>query len=139
MKVFLDTNVLLDAFDERNDPRLIADGRKIISLAIGRCYDLYMSVLSVPTMAYLIKRKTSEEKKALIQEIVGIVTPLPSLPEHIQKAMNSPMNDIEDALQLLSALEGGCDVIITRDTDFKKSGFPVITPSDFLRRISAAD
>ena len=136
MRVFLDTNVLLDAYGERQDSRLTADGRKILSLAVGRCYELYMSVISVPTIAYVIKGMTVNEKKALIQRITEVVTPLPSLPVHISKIIEMPTKDIEDAMQILSAQEGGCDVIVTRDAaGFEGCEIPVVSPANFLRRI----
>ena len=136
MKVFLDTNVLLDAYDERDDSRFFEDAWKILSLGVERYCKLYMSVISVPVLAYVIKGMTASEKKALIQRITEVVTPLPSLPEHISKIIEMPTKDIEDAMQMLSAQEGGCDVIVTRDAaGFEGCEIPVVSPANFLRRI----
>ena len=46
------------------------------------------------------------------------------------------MPDIEDAHQVQSALEGPCDLIVTRNCkDFAASPIPVISPEDFLSRV----
>ena len=59
-----------------------------------------------------------------------------AFPEHVSAALESSLTDIEDALQLLSAKEGGCDIIVTRDQEgFRLSNIPAITPEDFLSRI----
>ncbi len=67
---------------------------------------------------------------------MDIVEVLPSLPEHVANMLNGQMSDIEDALQVQSALEGRCDVIVTRNVhDFSLSEIPAITPADMLSRI----
>ena len=65
-----------------------------------------------------------------------MVTPL--LPVHVTNMLDSRMSDIEDALQVQSALEGECDIIVTRNIqDFSLSEIPAIAPDDFLGRITA--
>lgn len=136
MRAFLDTNVLLDAVVVREIIRFSNDADTIIRLGKSGAVELYMSILSIPTIAYVIKNITSDRKKAIIQELTFTIKVLPSLPEHVQAMLDSPMQDIEDALQLESAKSGGCDLIVTRDvSDFESSDIPAITPSDFLDRI----
>ena len=136
MRAFLDTNVLLDAVVVREIIRFSNDADTIIRLGKSGAVELYMSILSIPTIAYVIKNITSDRKKAIIQELTSTLKVLPSLPEHVQAMLDSPMQDIEDALQLESAKSGGCDLIVTRDvSDFESSDIPAITPSDFLDRI----
>lgn len=53
----------------------------------------------------------------------------------IDSALNSEWADFEDAIQYHSAVETGCDAIITRNTaDFKNSEIPVYTAYGFLNR-----
>ena len=136
MRAFLDTNVLLDSVIERENPQFCLDADAILQAGKNGTVNLYMSVLSVSTIAYVIKNVTVETKKAKIGNLTSYVKVLPSLPEHVSSALESPFPDIEDALQLLSAKEGGCDVIVTRDLEgFRLSDIPAITPEDFLSRI----
>lgn len=136
MKVFLDTNILLDALVERSEPMFLKNAETILALGENGVIDLYMSVLSIPTIAYVLKNMTSERKKSIIRDMTSIVEPLPSYPEHVRNMLEQQMTDIEDALQVQSALEGQCDIIVTRNLqDFRDSAIPSISPDDFLARI----
>lgn len=136
MKVFLDTNILLDALVEHSEPMFLKNAETIFALGENGVIDLYMSVLSIPTIAYVLKNMTSERKKSIIRDMTSIVEPLPSYPEHVRNMLEQQMADIEDALQVQSALEGQCDIIVTRNlTDFRDSAIPAISPDDFLARI----
>lgn len=136
MRVFLDTNVLLDTIVERDNPQFTDDASTILSLGETQALELFMSALSIPVIAYVIKNVNATRKKAIIKDLISIVKVLPSLPQHVENILECSMNDIEDALQVQSAKEGQCDIIVTRDiADFKESDIPVITPQDLLSRI----
>ena len=134
MRVFLDTNVLLDSLIERENPQFCRDADAILRAGKNGTVELYMSVLSVPTIAYVLKNV--EVARKMILGLTAIVSVLPSLPEHVGASLEGPLSDIEDALQLLSARSGGCDLIVTRDLEgFRQADLPVISPGEFLGRI----
>lgn len=136
MKVFLDTNILLDVLVERDNKEFTENATTILGLGSNRVLDLYMSVLSVTTIAYVLRNMTTVKKKGIIKDLVSLVKVLPSLPEHVENMLECQMNDIEDAMQVQSAKEGQCDVIVTRNTtDFRDAGLPVISPEEFLKKI----
>lgn len=136
MNVFLDTNILLDTLVERPDRSFTENSMQILSLGENGVLDLYISALSIPTIAYVLKNKTSEQKKTIIKDLTSIVKLLPSLPQHVDAMLEGPMRDIEDALQVQSAKEGQCDLIITRNArDFTDAGMPVLSPEGLLERI----
>lgn len=136
MKVFLDTNIILDTLVERFDPRLTKNAMIIMGLGENGVLDLYMSVLSVPTIAYVLKNISSDKKKSIISDLLSIVKILPSYSEHIHRMLESQMQDIEDVLQVQSAKEGHCDVIVTRNlSDFRIADLPSISPDELLARI----
>ena len=136
MKVFLDTDILLDVLVERGNKEFTENATTILGLGSNRVLDLYMSVLSVTTIAYVLRNMTAVKKKGIIKDLVSIVKVLPSLPEHVENMLECQMNDIEDAMQVQSAKEGQCDVIVTRNTtDFRDAGLPVISPEEFLKKI----
>ena len=121
---------------ERSEPMFLKNAETIFALGENGVVDLYMSVLSIPTIAYVLKNMTSERKKSIIRDLTSIVEPLPSYPEHVRNMLEQQMADIEDALQVQSALEGQCDIIVTRNLqDFRDSAIPAISPDDFLARI----
>ena len=136
MKVFLDTNILLDILVERDNKEFTENAMTIVELGSDGAIDLYMSILSVTTIAYVLKNMPVAKKKGIIKELTTTVKVLPSLPEHVNEMLESQMKDIEDAMQVLSAREGQCDLIVTRNLkDFGDADMPVIDPKDFLGRI----
>ncbi len=53
-------------------------------------------------------------------------------------ALNSPISDFEDAIQIASAINANLDAIVTRNlSDYKNSPVPVYSPSDFLALLAA--
>lgn len=136
MRVFLDTNILLDALVERQDRHFNENASIILQLGKNGVFELFMSVLSIPTIAYVLKNLGGNGKKSIIKNICALVTPLPALPDHIDAMLESRMDDIEDAMQVQSARTGNCDLIITRGrSDFKNADFPFLSPEEFLERV----
>lgn len=78
---------------------------------------------------------SSDRKREIIRKITSIVKILPSTGDHVQQMLESPIDDIEDALQLQSARQGSCDVLISRDRDFQKANLPSFTPEEFLQKL----
>lgn len=133
MKVFLDTNVILDLLLQNRDPQDVERADILLEFGKRNELDLYMSALTIPTVAYVLKCKTPEQKKQILLSLTRYITLLPSLPEHVSRVLEGPMKDIEDALQVESAKEGLCDIIVTRDKrDFKDIDIPCVTPKELL-------
>lgn len=135
MKAFLDTNVLLDILVIRDDERLREDAATLLQLGKDGFMELYMSALSIPTIAYILKRHTNLQKRRIVKGLLSIIRVLPSTGEHVSGMIDSPIEDIEDAMQFQSALEGNCDLIVSRDRDLRSGSLPVFTPEELLTRI----
>lgn len=140
MKVFLDTNVVLDG---------ILPGRKFekeseILMNLGEEEDIRLRVasISLPTIVYCTRKDLSrEEILARIQNINRKWNVLSIGGGEVYLAMKSSCPDFEDALQIAAA-ELDSDVIITGDVKHFKpyTSLPVFTPAEFLdelRRHSA--
>lgn len=135
MKAFLDTNVLLDILVIRDDERFREDAATLLQLGKDGFIELYMSVLSIPTIAYILKGHTNLQKRRTIKGLLSMVRVLPSTGEHVSGMIDSPIGDIEDAMQFQSALEGACDLIVSRDRDLRSGSLPVFTPEELLAQI----
>lgn len=135
MKAFLDTNVLLDLLVVRDDERFMEDAATLLQLGKDGFIELYMSALSIPTIAYILKGHTNLQKRRIIKELLSMIRVLPSTGEHISDIIDSRIGDIEDALQFQSALEGDCDLIVSRDRDLRSGSLPVFTPEELLKQI----
>ncbi len=135
MRLFLDTNVMLDFLGER-DPFYIS-AAKIATLADKRKIEIVLSALSYATTSYFLTKYYGLEKskdKLRKFKIISEICELDAL--IIEKGLNSDFSDFEDSLQYYSALRAECDIIITRNgKDFKKSQISVMTPDEFLNSI----
>ncbi|MHA3789289.1 type II toxin-antitoxin system VapC family toxin [Flavobacterium hauense] len=132
MKLFLDTNVMLDLLGNRVP--FFEDAAKIVSLADKGKATMAVSALSYVTTDYFLSKILSPSKsKEGLRKFKAVCETI-SLDEIvIEKSLNSNFSDFEDGLQYYSAVKSDCNYIITRNTkDFKSSEIPVMTPQEFL-------
>ena len=145
MKVFLDTNVILEYFTVREDYLIT---QRLFERFHRNGDDLFMSVGSFYTIVFLIdkvlRKETSfrgESRVNALRDILGRVLRTISVTEHdgeslLRGVMNSQFKDIEDGCQYELAQKGGCEILIT----FNVSDYPsiedapvkVVTPYAFL-------
>jgi predicted nucleic acid-binding protein len=135
MKLFFDTNVILDFLGER-DPFYISAAR-IATLADKRKLRIVVSALSYGTISYFLTKYYGHEKSIDKLRKFKVISEICALDDLIiEKGLTSDFLDFEDSLQYFSALRTECDIIITRNgKDFKKSEIPVMTPDEFLNSI----
>ena len=131
MKVFPDTNILIDYVDHR-EKRVYAG--LILSMADEGLITLYASYLSYANMGYILRKRTQEERYRLIQEARNMATVLPCGAEQLDIALTQPVKDYEDMLQYQCALAAGCDVVVTNNKkDFHEfCKLPFLTSEEFL-------
>lgn len=132
MKVFFDTNVLIDIFSSR-------DNESIHSL---ECFDLlidnkikgYISANQLDVFYYVIRKYVDKSfaKECLI-EIINAFEVVPFSKHNILGALSSDFNDLEDAELDDVANLYSCKYIVTRNIkDYKNSKKIVITPKDLV-------
>ena len=133
MKLFLDTNVLLDILMESRANHF--DSATILRMAEKGAVQIVISTQSIIDAAYVFtqKEKTSLElfKKA-VRFILSIAT-IASISENdIKAALRSDINDFEDAAQLSCAVDSECDFLISSCRKWKGyTPLPVYTPKEF--------
>lgn len=110
-KVFLDTNLFIDAIHRQPEKKILSD------LAD---FDVFISTLSVHIYCYSFKIKIPDatlfkqvEKFILIDFDTRILA----------KASEGPTPDLEDNIQLHSAAEEDCDLFLTADKTLLKMTF----------------
>ena len=135
MRIFLDTNVIMDTLIEGR-PSSEASA-KIAELAKGNDFRVSVSALSLADAAYSIRRFYN---KGIIKDTMDSLRRrwrVLSLNEYnIYDAINSECPDFEDAIQI-SIAEGDCDVIVTNNTGHFKdyTALEVVTPQEFLDKV----
>jgi predicted nucleic acid-binding protein len=129
--IFLDVNVFIDVLSAREGYE--AGASIIESISEGKESGC-LSALTIPIVWYVMgeSKESIKDIKALIKHFK--IIPLNS--QMIEVSFASEMNDLEDAIQLNSAIRGKCDTLITRNKkDFIPHGrINVLTPEEFLRK-----
>lgn len=132
MKVFLDTNVIIDFYANREE--FFKPASIIIDLAYHGKITLYASALSFVNAYYVLGRtykvETLNEKLNALANVCNI-TPID---EHIiRESLVQHRFDFEDRVQYESACTMSPDVIVTRDIKhFMELPIDVKEPISFL-------
>lgn len=135
MKIFVDTNVLIDLICQREG---YEQAGKILALGEFSQYTLYTSVLSIANIAYILRKVL---KGDVLYQTMGKLSERIRISSMTQddfdRAVALKASDFEDALQYYSALQADCEAIITRNKeDFLFSEISVYTPTEFLSKIN---
>jgi Predicted nucleic acid-binding protein, contains PIN domain len=139
VKIFLDTNIILDLLLEREG---YEDSAVLFQMQEDGELKLFVSILTMVNVSYIYKKTVGEAMAAAnLKYLSALVEVLPMDGDQLQLALMMGGRDFEDALQAVCAAEAGCDYIVTRnDRDFrlragavKKYRIPeVTTPAGFL-------
>ncbi|MEE3466713.1 MAG: PIN domain-containing protein [Candidatus Cryptobacteroides sp.] len=143
MKLFLDTNILLDLLLEREGYERCA--RLFQLQEEGKC-TLAVSILTMVNVAYVYRKTVGQDMAVVnLKYLSTMLEVLPMDNEILQSSIFKHGKDIEDVLQAMCAATGGCDAIITRnEKDYViRDGLvktqitlpPVFTPTSFLLSI----
>lgn len=102
-KIFLDTNIFIDAIHRRPEKEILESLENQI---------VFISPLSFHIYCYSYKVKLPNEIVIAQKEKFQIVD---FSKEILEKATTGPTNDFEDNVQLHSAAEADCDIFLTED------------------------
>ncbi|MDO8452425.1 MAG: hypothetical protein Q7S79_01590 [bacterium] len=108
-RVFLDTNLYIDITKRAKE-----------KLEFLRNHLLFISPLSAHILFYTQKLKVPHDKLKNVQGQLGIV---PLTKRILDRAMEGPTSDLEDNIQLHSAVEADCDYFLTSDKGLLKLKF----------------
>ena len=131
MKVFLDTNILLD-FGLNREKADYTGG--ILQLGKDGQLELYASFLSYANMGYILRDHPTAERYQLIRMMRQPVTVLPCDATQLDAGLAFEVKDFEDMMQYQCAKAAGCDVIVTNNKkDFQQfCDLPFLTSEEFL-------
>jgi predicted nucleic acid-binding protein len=133
MRVFLDTNVLLDVFDtERSGHRA---SMALFIAGEQQQVELIITGLSLVNVEYVLRRMRipTPERRAFIGDSLKLCVLAPTDEPQVKAALKLAWPDFEDALQYSAAASmGRVQAIITSDVaGFRASRIPVFTPEQF--------
>ena len=133
MRVFLDTNILLDIIEARQ--KFLLASSNVFDLGIKGQIQMYATPLTFANCVYTARKNVGYEKAVNgLKTLKSYVKTATMDDVQVNEALYSDMPDFEDMLQYKSAIASRCDVIVTRDKKrhFPQDGIPVLSPEDFL-------
>ena len=132
MKLFLDTNVVIDVIASREP--FVADSRAVLSLCETGKVQGCISALTLCTVSYVLRKYVAPgTMRNKLRDFRNVLTPVDLSVSLLDKAISSSISDFEDAVQFFSAVYSEVDYIITRNVKhFPQDNIPVLTPTDFL-------
>jgi len=130
MKIFLDTDVVLDYFSGR-----MHDGvaERLIQIGLTPEYEMCISVLTAANTMYVASR---HYKTLRPDDLMKLFRILPMDAVQWNNACQLQNCDFEDSLQIACATDAQCNVIITRNgRHYEKSIIRTYSPSEFVEKI----
>lgn len=134
MKLFLDTNILIDVVANREP--WVNEALVLLELANQHRVVLCAADYSFINIAYITRKSfTSAELSELMNDLQKYIQIVEVGEPIILKAIKEQWKDFEDSVQAFVAEREKVDYIITRNVkDFLSSSILAITPVEFLNR-----
>lgn len=132
MKLFLDTNVVLDVIAGREP--FLADSQAVLNLCERGKAEGFVSALTFCTVAYVLRKNVAPgTMRKNLRIFRDILKPVDLSVSILDRAIDSSIADFEDAVQYFTAAYSDADYIITRNIKhFPQDHIPVLTPTAFL-------
>ena len=135
MKIFVDTNVIIDYLADRAP--FADDAEAVVDACVHDGNEGAITGLSACNAVYILGRAIGRRAaELLVRKVASLIGLLPVDPEVIRANLGAEHPDFEDSLQIAAAVAWGADVIVTRDkAGFSNSPIKVLTPAEFLSRL----
>lgn len=132
MRIFLDTNILLDVLLDRKP--FCEASSKLWRLAECGRLEAAISAISFNNVFYIVRKYAGKEAAQRTVEVMnGNFSVFPLTRDIISRAIAAKLPDFEDSIQFFSAVACEADYIITRNArDFPQESIPVLSPASFL-------
>ena len=151
MNIFFDTNIVLELLADRPKAKVV---EAIFKLCAGNEWAKFLSVGSIYTIAYMterilhgqgvVKPELTEKQRLIYQVLLNSFEIVSLNTEGIAEGAKDPsFSDLEDSFQYQSALQAGCDLLITLNIkDFKNANqesIKIMDPQTFLDNYTKTD
>lgn len=131
MKVFVDTNILVDLVCNRQS--FAEDAKRLFAHACVGDIEIQVSALSYINAVYIGHKYGHQEVKDYLQKLSAYIQVVDLYGKVVVDVLSSGWKDYEDAVQNQSAVLAGADCIITRNKkDFMDSSLPIYSIAEFF-------
>jgi predicted nucleic acid-binding protein len=136
-KIYFDVNILLDLTLQRNNSSEI---EIIIKEVEKGLLNGFVCGPTIHTLSYFLSKIYGIEKtKMLLLNLLSFIDIIDASKEDIQKALFTNFKDIEDAIQVQTALTFKMDYFLTSDKQLLKASsesMPIVNAKEFLKSFS---
>jgi len=136
-KIYFDVNVLLDLTLQRNNH---TDIETIFKEVEKGSFKGFVCGATIHTISYfLIKKYSLDNAKQILLNLLSFISIVDAPKEEVCKALFTNFKDIEDAIQIQTALHFRMDYFLTSDKKLinaTSESMNIINPKDLLIRAS---
>jgi hypothetical protein len=132
LRVLVDLNLILDTLQKR-EPFYVASAQVLAYAETGQIEGL-VAAHSMTTLFYLVvKDRSAEIARVALADLLRFLSVATIDHATIEKALNLPYSDFEDAVQMMAAVQAGAHYVVTRNVDDYKAGpLPALQPAELL-------
>jgi len=132
LRVIVDTNVVLDILLARRS--FVESASRVFALVEQSRIEASLCATTVTTVDYLLTQSLSrDEGRQALRGLLDLFEIAPVNRSVIEKALQSKIEDFEDAVLEQAGCLTGAEAIITRNTkDFRKSSIKALDPAELL-------
>lgn len=133
--ILLDADVLLDVALDRS-PHVQASAELLRRLERGPG-SAFVAWHTLSNLYYLVRPVSGkDDARAFLGDLVDFVVVSPTDTDDFRYAVELPLGDFEDAMQVAAARACGATSIVTRNVpDFRGSPIPAVTPDEALEAL----
>lgn len=139
VKVFIDTNILIDFFlPERKDYEIAAE---VFTMILDGSFEAAISTQSILDTIYVCQKSKNADMVSMRSKMSSLTlrTNIGQIDSfEIRDALENQNPDIEDNAQISFAYDQVCDIFLTNDRKILSRKLPepmiAMTPSDFVDR-----
>ena len=135
MKTLIDTNIILDVLTKRET--FYINSAKVWTLVREGIIEGCISAISVNNLYYIINKLEGQKAaRSFVDQLLEDFEIMALTKNILKQARTIPQKDFEDSIQYFSAINEGCECIVTRNKkDFPSIGIKIISPAELLTEI----
>jgi predicted nucleic acid-binding protein len=139
MRLFIDTNVILDVLTDREP--WFEDSAAVLSLVDAPGVEGLVAAHTVTTLFFLSFQHLGRQRAAsVLLDLLDHVTVTPLDQDLLLRALSLGWDDVVDAVQGISAQKAQADFLVTRNpSDFPSTAISVVTPPQLLAILATQD
>lgn len=132
MRVIVDTNVVLDVLLARSP--FVKPAASVFALVEQSKIEGALCATTLTTVDYLLSQSLPlVQARQIIRDLLQLFEIAPVNRSVLERALDSRVEDFEDAVLEQAGRLSGAEAIITRNTkDFRKSSIKALDPTEFL-------